>query len=96
MSKHSNVGRWCLASGFYCIGVPVALWLAFQQHLGLFGLWWGLAIGMAWTVVLGAYFCLTTNWQREVERAMARLAVDKGYQGGRDEEYAYAGACDRS
>ncbi|KAF8553601.1 mate-domain-containing protein, partial [Imleria badia] len=77
-------------SGLYGIGVPISLWLAFQQQWGLFGLWWGLAIGMAWTVILGAYFCLKTDWQEEVERAMARLAVDKGYQqGGRDEEYAH-------
>ena len=82
----------CWASGFYCLGIPIGLWFAFQQHWGLFGPWWGLAIGMAWAVILGSYFCVSTDWQKEVKRVMARLAVDNGYQQGlRDEEYAYAG-----
>ena len=36
---------------------------------------------MAWAVILGSYFCMSTDWQKEVERAQARLAVDNGYQG---------------
>ena len=44
---------------------------------------------MAWAVILGSYFCVSTDWEKEVERVMARLAVDKGYQERlRDEEYA--------
>jgi MATE family multidrug resistance protein len=74
--------------GFYCLGIPIGLWLAFKQDLGLFGLWWGLTIGMAWVVALGSYFCMSTDWQKEVERVRARLAVDKEYEEGlRDEEY---------
>ena len=49
---------------------------------------------MAWAVILGSYFCVSTDWQKEVERVMARLAVDKQYrQGLRDDdsEYAYIG-----
>ncbi|KAI9569367.1 mate-domain-containing protein [Boletus coccyginus] len=78
-------------SGLYCLGVPTSLWLAFKLHWGLSGLWWGLTVGMAWTVGLGAYFCISTDWQKEVERAVERLAIDKGYQPGRrDEEHASA------
>ena len=52
---------------------------------------------MAWVVILGSYFCASTDWEKEVERVMARLAVDKGYQERlRDEGYAYAGGCDCS
>ncbi|KAG6380107.1 MATE efflux family protein [Boletus reticuloceps] len=84
-------------SAFYCIGTPVSLWLTFKQNWGLSGLWWGLTIGMAWAVILGSYFCMLTDWENEVERVMARLAVDKGYeQERRDEEYVYAGGCDGS
>ncbi|KAN0094813.1 MatE domain containing protein [Tylopilus felleus] len=84
-------------SGFYFVGIPVSLWLAFKVHWGLFGLWWGLTVGMAWAVVLGGYFCMSTDWQKEVERVMARLAFDKGYQQEcRDEEYAHEDRCDRS
>ena len=86
-----------MASGFYCLGIPISLGLAFKRDWGLFGLWWGLTIGMAWVVVLGSYFCVSTDWEKEVERVMARLAVDKGYQERlRDEGYAHAGGCDCS
>jgi len=46
---------------------------------------------MAWTVGLGAYFCISMDWQQEVERAVERLAVNMGYQQiRRDEEHAIA------
>ena len=32
--------------GFWLIGLPVSLWLAFTMDLGARGLWWGLVIGL--------------------------------------------------
>lgn len=31
---------------YYALALPVGWWLAFEQGLGLLGLWWGLAIGL--------------------------------------------------
>jgi len=76
-------------SGFYCVGIPVSLWLAFKLQWGLFGLWWGLTVGMTSAVIAGGYVCLTTNWQQEVERVMTRLAVDKGYEQEQTDEEVY-------
>lgn len=46
---------------------------------------------MVWVSILGSYLCLSTDWQKEVEKVMARLAVDKAYQQQRmHEEYAPA------
>lgn len=33
--------------GYYALGLPLAGWLAFRGGLGLAGLWWGLALGLA-------------------------------------------------
>ncbi len=32
---------------FYVIGLPIGWWLTFERGMGLPGLWWGLAIGLA-------------------------------------------------
>jgi multidrug resistance protein, MATE family len=33
--------------GFWCLGLPVSLWLGFRTAAGPVGLWWGLAAGLA-------------------------------------------------
>src|SRR5690606_10028572 len=38
--------------GYYVLALPLAWWLAFRLGLGLPGLWWGLAFGLA--VVAGS------------------------------------------
>ncbi|KIO11262.1 hypothetical protein M404DRAFT_127956 [Pisolithus tinctorius Marx 270] len=74
-------------SAYYVIGLPIGLWLTFKRDLGLFGLWWGLNLAMAYATSIGLYLCFTTDWDKEVERVVARLAVDKGYS-PMDEERA--------
>ncbi|MBX9929311.1 MAG: MATE family efflux transporter [Gemmatimonadaceae bacterium] len=39
-------------AGFWAVGIPVALWLAFPLGLGARGLWWGLTAGLATAGVL--------------------------------------------
>jgi MATE family multidrug resistance protein len=33
--------------GFWCLGIPVSLWLGFWTPAGPVGLWWGLVVGLA-------------------------------------------------
>ena len=33
--------------GYYALGLPLAAWLGRPQRLGLVGIWWGLALGLA-------------------------------------------------
>ena len=33
--------------GFWCLGMPVSLWLGFRTTAGPVGLWWGLVVGLA-------------------------------------------------
>ena len=38
--------------GFWCVGIPVSLWLGFRTSAGPVGLWWGLVAGLASVAVL--------------------------------------------
>jgi MATE family multidrug resistance protein len=38
--------------GYYAIGLPLGWWLTFRRGLGLAGIWWGVAVGLA-VVALG-------------------------------------------
>jgi MATE family multidrug resistance protein len=33
--------------GYYCLALPLAGWLAFSHRMGLPGIWWGMALGLA-------------------------------------------------
>jgi MATE family multidrug resistance protein len=38
--------------GYYVLALPLAWWLGFRLRLGLAGVWWGLAIGLAAVALL--------------------------------------------
>ncbi len=38
--------------GYYGLGLPLAAWLGRRERLGLIGIWWGLALGLAVVAVL--------------------------------------------
>ena len=38
--------------GYYVLALPLAWWLGFRMRLGLSGIWWGLAIGLAAVALL--------------------------------------------
>jgi len=62
--------------GYYVIALPVGLYLAFQQHLQVYGLWWGLVIGLA-AVSLGfGFFVLRIDWTEEARLAQIRAAEE--------------------
>jgi MATE family multidrug resistance protein len=58
--------------GFWLVGMPVSLGLAFPLELGPRGLWWGLVAGLAAVAVL-----LLLRIARRLSRPMARVVVDE-------------------
>ncbi|PIA13429.1 MATE efflux family protein [Coemansia reversa NRRL 1564] len=60
--------------GLYCVGVPVAAFLAYRMHMGVLGLWWGLCAGVitASTTQL-IYIKTRVNWKNEVLLCLQRL-----------------------
>ena len=41
--------------GFWCLGMPVSLWMGFRTSAGPKGLWWGLVVGLAAVAVFLLY-----------------------------------------
>jgi MATE family multidrug resistance protein len=58
--------------GFWCIGMPTALWLGFRHELGARGLWWGLVLGLASVAVL-----LLVRVRRLLGQELRRLVIDE-------------------
>jgi MATE family multidrug resistance protein len=58
--------------GFWCIGVPVSLWLGFGLDYGAVGLWWGLVVGL----VIVAVFLIVRVRQRE-QQGLERIIIDE-------------------
>ncbi|WP_278261291.1 MATE family efflux transporter [Nocardia sp. AG03] len=58
--KETSVGFRLSLIGYWAVGLPAALLLAFPLHLGAAGVWWGLTAGLATTAVLmlRKYFAL--------------------------------------
>ena len=61
---------WFNLLAYYVLALPLAWWMAFELELGLAGIWWGLALGLA--VVAG----LLLLWVHQ--RGPARVAVGPG------------------
>jgi MATE family multidrug resistance protein len=58
--------------GFWCIGMPVSLWLGFGWGYGAEGLWWGLVVGL----IIVAVFLILRVRQRE-KRDLTRIIIDE-------------------
>ncbi|QRV82158.1 MATE efflux family protein [Ceratobasidium sp. AG-Ba] len=61
---------------YYVIGIPFGIALAFWAHLGLKGLWAGLAAALFFAATASIWVVLRTDWEREVERTKERLGID--------------------
>ncbi|KAJ8073477.1 ethionine resistance protein [Marasmius tenuissimus] len=71
-------------SGYYVIGIPFGVWLAFKHDLALHGLWIGLTVSLVYSSVFGSWLCLRTDWNREVEKVLERIAKER--KAGEEEE----------
>ena len=58
--------------GFWCIGIPVSLWLGFGLDYGAVGLWWGLVVGL----IVVAVFLIARVRQRETHD-LTRVIIDE-------------------
>lgn len=67
--------------GFWLIGASVGPALAFGAHVGVAGLWWGMAAGLTFTACLMLTLLFRTDWTAEASAARARVldaAAGKG------------------
>ena len=63
--------------GFWLVGMPVSLWMGFQQKLGVVGLWWGFVAGLAAVAV-----CLVLRLRWRLAGVLERVRVETVQAGG--------------
>jgi multidrug resistance protein, MATE family len=66
-------------SAYYFLGLPIGLLLAFHNsiHMGLGGLWLGLAISLVYCAVINVWICLRVDWDREAVVVAKRVREAK-------------------
>ncbi|MET9485885.1 MATE family efflux transporter [Nocardia sp. NPDC006630] len=71
--KDTRAGFRLSLVGYWIVGLPTALLLAFPLHLGAAGVWWGLTAGLATTaaLMLRRYFTLLHAREQEHPRVLA-------------------------
>ncbi len=57
--------------GFWCLGIPVSLWLGFGAERGPEGLWWGLVVGLA-----AVAFFLLLRLRSHMGKELRRVVID--------------------
>ncbi|KAG8793287.1 hypothetical protein FRC17_008467, partial [Serendipita sp. 399] len=64
--------------GYYIIGLPLGLLLAFKAKVGLQGLWIGLTVALVFQGLGGLYICtIRADWDKEVRKTMIRLGQEQ-------------------
>jgi MATE family multidrug resistance protein len=58
--------------GFWCLGMPVSLWLGFGLDYGAQGLWWGLVVGL---IVVAVFLILRVH--RREQHGLERVIIDE-------------------
>lgn len=62
--------------GFWVLGVPLGATLTFAAGLGVFGLWWGLVIGIYCTAIIGILILrFSMDWRKEAAKSIRRLST---------------------
>lgn len=62
---------WINIAGFWGLGIPLSLFLAFGLDWGTTGLWWGIAIGLS-----GVAFLLLFRVRNRLGQALSRIILD--------------------
>jgi MATE family multidrug resistance protein len=57
--------------GYWCLGLPAGLWLAFRTDAGAPGLWWGFVVGLGSVAAV-----LTVRLHAFARRNHARIVID--------------------
>ena len=69
-SRFTKPGLAAQVLGYWVVGLPVGIWLGFEQKWGAVGLWVGLASGL-----MVAAVALTAVWTRVLRRGIGARAA---------------------
>ncbi|CAE6504877.1 unnamed protein product [Rhizoctonia solani] len=68
-----GLGAMVNITAYYCIGIPLGLYLAFWKGMELKGLWIGITAAIFYAASASIYAVSRTVWRKEVENAVQRL-----------------------
>ncbi|XP_006587274.1 protein DETOXIFICATION 34-like isoform X2 [Glycine soja] len=60
---------------YYIVGLPIGIFLGFNQHLGVKGLWGGTMCGRILQMLVLLVIIWKTNWSKEVEQTAHRMRI---------------------
>ncbi|RZB61618.1 Protein DETOXIFICATION 34 isoform D [Glycine soja] len=60
---------------YYVVGLPIGIFLGFNQHLGVKGLWGGTMCGRILQMLALLIIIWKTNWSKEVEQTAHRMRI---------------------
>jgi len=61
---------WINILGFWVLAVPIGAILTFAVGLGVFGLWWGMVIGIYMSSIIGLCFVYRVDWNHQEDRPL--------------------------
>ncbi|KAF9476806.1 MATE efflux family protein [Pholiota conissans] len=67
------IGALLNLTGYYVLGIPLGIYLAFGKKMGLFGLWLGLTFSLVYCAVFTTWIALKTDWNFEVQKVAQRI-----------------------
>lgn len=70
-----KLALWLNVLGFWVLAVPIGSILTFVVGIGVFGLWWGMVIGIYLSSVLGLWHLRRVDWDHEARKTVRRLST---------------------
>ncbi|KAJ8516103.1 hypothetical protein ONZ45_g6554 [Pleurotus djamor] len=67
------LGAYLNLTGYYIIGLPIGILLAFKASMGLLGIWIGLTVALVNNCFWELWVVLRTDWKEEVQKVADRL-----------------------
>lgn len=68
-----SFGAYCNLVSYYCVGIPLGLYLAFSRGHGLYGLWMGNSVANICQCLSVVTMCCRLDWQEEAHLAQVRI-----------------------
>ena len=66
---------WLNILGFWMLAVPLGAILTFVVGLGVFGLWWGMVIGIYLASIIGIWYLRRVDWGHQAKKSSRRLST---------------------
>mmetsp|Transcript_569 Transcript_569/g.1125 ORF Transcript_569/g.1125 Transcript_569/m.1125 type:complete len:526 (-) Transcript_569:64-1641(-) len=66
---------WLNILGFWMLAVPIGAVLTFAVGLGVFGLWWGMVVGIYLSSIFGLWLLSRVDWDHEAKKTLKRLST---------------------